>query len=131
LDCSRLFVYGTLRRAFQNPYTRLLSENAAFLGEARISGRLYHIRHFPGVLLSPETGDWVIGELYQLRDPSATLTALDEYEGSNRVDPPPEFQRVITTAILKGGAPLRAWIYVYNWPVAEDRRIRSGDYLKL
>jgi gamma-glutamylcyclotransferase (GGCT)/AIG2-like uncharacterized protein YtfP len=130
LVCTRLFVYGTLRRAFQNPYAKLLSENATFLGAARIPGRLYRVRHFPGVRLSLESDEWVVGELYELRDPASMLATLDEYEGSNRVDRPPEFQRVLTTAILEGGAALRAWIYVYNWPVAEERRILSGDFLE-
>jgi gamma-glutamylcyclotransferase (GGCT)/AIG2-like uncharacterized protein YtfP len=130
LDCTRLFVYGTLRRSFQNPHARLLSEKAIFLGEARIRGRLYHVRDFPGVLLSPKPNEWVIGELYDLRDPAPMLATLDEYEGGNPVDQSPEFQRVITTALLEGGAALPAWVYVYNWPVAEERRILSGDFLK-
>lgn len=128
MDCARLFVYGTLRRAFQNPHARLLSENGTFLGQARIRGRLYRVRHYPGVLLSTEIEEWVVGELYELRDPNPTLTALDEYEGSSGVDDP-EFKRVLTTAMLEKGATLSAWVYVYNWPIAEECRILSGDFL--
>lgn len=129
MDCTRLFVYGTLRRAFQNPHARLLSKNATFLGQARIRGRLYRVRQYPGVLLCPGIEEWVIGDLYELHDPNPMLTALDEYEGCSGGDQPTEFQRVLTTATLEKGATLPAWVYVYNWPVAEERRILSGDFL--
>lgn len=71
----------------------------------------------------------MIGDLYELRDPNPTLAALDEYEGLSGVDQPPEFQRVLTTAMLEQGAALPAWVYVYNWPIAEECRILSGDFL--
>jgi hypothetical protein len=38
---DRLFVYGTLMRAFDHPMARLLSRSADFIGEARCQGRLY------------------------------------------------------------------------------------------
>ena len=64
--CSNLFVYGTLRRAFQNDFTQLLAEKASFLGNAQIQGRLYRFEHYPGVKLSGDADDWVVGEVYRL-----------------------------------------------------------------
>jgi gamma-glutamylcyclotransferase (GGCT)/AIG2-like uncharacterized protein YtfP len=129
LDSSILFVYGTLRCAFQNDYARLLSQNAAYLGLARIRGRLYRVNHYPGVKLSAGADDWVIGELYDLRDPAHTLAVLDDYEGCGHRQPHDEFQRVLTTATLENGPDLSAWVYEYNRPISKDRRILSGDFL--
>jgi len=129
LDCPRLFVYGTLRRSFQNVYAKLLLENSTFLGPARIRGRLYRIRDYPGVTLTPEAEEWVIGELFELRDPAPTLATLDEYEGCNRVDQPPEFVRVLTTATMVGGVTLSSWVYIYKGPIVPENRIFSGDFL--
>ena len=49
---DHLFVYGTLMRGFDHPMARLLSRSADFIGEARCQGRLYRIKHYPGLVLS-------------------------------------------------------------------------------
>ena len=54
-DC--LFVYGTLMRGFDHPMARLLSANADFRGEASCRGRLYMVKHYPGLVLSDHAGD--------------------------------------------------------------------------
>jgi len=49
-----LFVYGTLMRGFDHPMARLLSGSAEFIGEARCQGRLYLVKHYPGMVLSDD-----------------------------------------------------------------------------
>ena len=61
---DRLFVYGTLMRGFDHPMAQLLSRSADYLGEARCQGRLYLIKHYPGLLLSDDPSEIVFGELY-------------------------------------------------------------------
>ena len=51
---DRLFVYGTLMRGFDHPMAQLLSRSADFLGAASCGGRLYLIKHYPGLVLSDE-----------------------------------------------------------------------------
>jgi gamma-glutamylcyclotransferase (GGCT)/AIG2-like uncharacterized protein YtfP len=119
---GHLFVYGTLRSAFQNEYARLLAAGGTLLGGARIHGRIYDIGRYPGLLLSSAPQEWVTGEVYRLHDAGATLEILDRYEGD-------EFTRVNGGVVLDTGEQLPAWVYVYNRPVAEERRILSGDYL--
>src|SRR6202012_4732674 len=46
-----LFVYGTLMRGYSHPMARLLSANAEFLGQASCRGRLYRVKHYPGLVL--------------------------------------------------------------------------------
>ncbi|HEY3029085.1 MAG TPA: gamma-glutamylcyclotransferase family protein, partial [Bradyrhizobium sp.] len=47
-----LFVYGTLMRGFNQPMAQLLSRSADFIGEAQCRGRLYLVKHYPGLVLS-------------------------------------------------------------------------------
>src|SRR3978361_1708990 len=77
---DRLFGDGTLMRGFDHPMAQLLSRSADFLGEARCRGRLYLVKHYPGLVLSDEAGDVVFGELYRLRQPEALLREFDMYE---------------------------------------------------
>ena len=54
---DRLFVYGTLMRGFDHPMAQLLSRSADFLGTATCRGRLYLIKHYPGLVLSDDPAD--------------------------------------------------------------------------
>ncbi len=65
---DRLFVYGTLMRGFDHPMAKLLSRSADFLGAAQCRGRLYLIKHYPGLVLSDDPAEIVFGELYRLRE---------------------------------------------------------------
>ena len=75
-----LFVYGTLMRGFDHPMAQLLSRGAEFIGEARCPGRLYLVKHYPGLVLSDEPADVVFGELYRMRQPAELLREFDIYE---------------------------------------------------
>jgi len=75
-----LFVYGTLMRGFDHPMARLLSANADFLGSARCRGRLYLVKHYPGLVLSDDPAEVVFGELYRLRACDELLAEFDTYE---------------------------------------------------
>jgi gamma-glutamylcyclotransferase (GGCT)/AIG2-like uncharacterized protein YtfP len=119
---DRLFVYGTLRPVFHNEFARLLAEGESLLGGARVHGRLYDIGRYPGLVLSSAPEEWALGEVYRLRDADRTLEILDRYEGA-------DFTRVTGDVLLDTGEQLPAWVYVYNRPVDEQRRILSGDYL--
>lgn len=116
-----LFVYGTLRSAFRNPYARLLAQDAVLLGPARVHGRLYQLGRYPGMLAPLAPQDWVTGELYRVSAASELLPKLDEYEG-------PEFERVLERAHRSARAPVKTWVYLYRGQVSEDQRIASGDY---
>jgi gamma-glutamylcyclotransferase (GGCT)/AIG2-like uncharacterized protein YtfP len=111
-----LFVYGTLRSEFENPYARRLRAEADRECVSSVSGSIYHLGSYPGFLFEPQ--GTVTGELYRLHSPEQTLSALDAYEGS-------EYSRrqVISST---GHA---AWIYVYQGHVDESSRIASGDFL--
>ena len=122
MSSRALFVYGTLRRRCANQHARLLDAGAKFLGSAKVQGRLYRVKWYPGIRLKAQENEWVVGEVFHLRDP-ATLAALDQYEGTD------EYQRVLTMAVLENGVRVRCWVYEYIGRVTEERRIVSGDWL--
>jgi gamma-glutamylcyclotransferase (GGCT)/AIG2-like uncharacterized protein YtfP len=80
MTSDRLFVYGTLMRGYVHPMAKLLSANADFLGEASCRGRLYMVKHYPGLVLSDAASEIVHGELYRLRAPQDLLREFDMYE---------------------------------------------------
>lgn len=80
------------------------------------------MKWYPGVRLRQEADEWVVGDVFQVRDP-LTLVTLDEYEGST------EYRRVLTAAVLENGERVRCWVYEFIGRVTEERRIVSGDWL--
>ncbi|HET6838136.1 MAG TPA: gamma-glutamylcyclotransferase family protein [Bradyrhizobium sp.] len=128
---DRLFVYGTLMRGFDHPMAQLLSRAADFLGDARCQGRLYRVKHYPGMVLSNDPADVVFGELFRLRAPAECLREFDMYEACGEgFAEPTEYIRQMLRVTLEDGTASEAWTYVYNWPVAHLPRIASGRFLE-
>jgi gamma-glutamylcyclotransferase (GGCT)/AIG2-like uncharacterized protein YtfP len=128
---DRLFVYGTLMRGFDHPMAQLLSRSADFVGEARCRGRLYLIKHYPGLVLSDDPADLVSGELYRLRQPEALLREFDMYEACGEgFAEPTEYVRRMLPVTPADEAVSEAWTYIYNWPVTGLPRIASGRFLE-
>ncbi|MGZ5876613.1 MAG: gamma-glutamylcyclotransferase family protein [Bradyrhizobium sp.] len=127
---DHLFVYGTLMRGFDHPMAQLLSRSADFVGEARCQGRLYRVKHYPGLVLSDDTDDVVFGELFRLRRPDECLREFDMYEacGDGFAEPTEYIRRMLRVARDDGTAS-EAWTYIYNWPVDRLPRIASGRFL--
>jgi gamma-glutamylcyclotransferase (GGCT)/AIG2-like uncharacterized protein YtfP len=131
MTSDRLFVYGTLMRDFDHPMAQLLAANADFLGEAQCRGRLYLVKHYPGLVLSDDPADAVFGELYRLRQPDELLREFDMYEACGEgFREPTEYLRQILKVTLADGSSNDAWTYVYNWPVARLPRIESGRFME-
>jgi gamma-glutamylcyclotransferase (GGCT)/AIG2-like uncharacterized protein YtfP len=128
---DRLFVYGTLMRGFDHPMAKLLSRSADFIGEAKCCGRLYLVKHYPGLVKSDVPADIVFGELYRLRARDELLGEFDMYEACGPGFPEPtEYRREMLNVTLADGTASEAWTYVYNWPVTGLPRIASGRFLE-
>ena len=125
-----LFVYGTLMRDFDNPMAQLLTRSADFLGGASCRGRLYRVKHYPGLVLSDTADDAVFGELYRLRYPRELLREFDMYEACGEgFAEPTQYVRKMLTVAREDGSAIEAWTYIYNWPVAQLARIESGRFV--
>jgi gamma-glutamylcyclotransferase (GGCT)/AIG2-like uncharacterized protein YtfP len=126
-----LFVYGTLMRGFDHPMALLLSRTGDFIGEARCRGRLYLVKHYPGLVPSDEAGDVVYGELFRLREAAPCLREFDMYEACGEgFAQPTEYVRQMLAVTLHDGSAREAWTYLYNWPVEHLPRIASGRFLQ-
>jgi gamma-glutamylcyclotransferase (GGCT)/AIG2-like uncharacterized protein YtfP len=126
-----LFVYGTLMRGFDHPMAKLLAGNAEFLGPAQCRGRLYLVKHYPGLVASDDPADIVHGELFRLREREAMLREFDMYEACGEGFPPPtEYVREMLAVTLADGSVSEAWTYLYNWSVTELPWIASGKFLE-
>jgi gamma-glutamylcyclotransferase (GGCT)/AIG2-like uncharacterized protein YtfP len=131
MNSDRLFAYGTLMRGFDHPMAQLLSRSADFIGEARCRGRLYLVKHYPGLVRSDDPGDVVFGELYRLRQPAECLREFDMYEACGEgFAEPTEYLRQMLPVSRDGETTEQAWTYIYNWPVAHLPRIASGRFME-
>jgi len=126
---DHLFVYGTLMRGFDHPMAQLLSRSADFVGEARCRGKLYLVKHYPGLVLSEDEGDVVFGDLFRLRRPAELLREFDMYEACGEgFAEPTEYIRQMLKVARNDGVSHEAWTYLYNWPVTGLPRIASGRF---
>ena len=117
-----LFVYGTLQSAFtRNRFARRLGRAGILVGRARIPGRLYGLKHYPGLRPAQTADDWVHGEVYKLRRPEGTLAALDAYEAS-------DYRRVVRWVTLEDSRQVRCWVYLFSKPLPRHRWIASGQF---
>ena len=117
---DRLFVYGTLRSPYHNPYARRLAREGVWEGSARVRGRLYDLGWHPAMRPSQGQDEWVTGEVCRLRSARRTLKVLDAYEGK-------DYQRVRVRAMV-GDRVVPVWVYAYRKPLPDGRRLASGDY---
>lgn len=123
---KNIFTYGTLRRdVVAGPAVGdALKTGADWQGIATVTGRLYAVAHYPG-LVNGGGRERVIGDLWRLRD-EALLERVDAYEG-------PGYGRERRTVTLQprfGGKRHCAWVYRWLGPVAEEDRIPRGDWLE-
>jgi gamma-glutamylcyclotransferase (GGCT)/AIG2-like uncharacterized protein YtfP len=130
LTPDHLFVFGTLLSGYDHPMARRLAREADLVGKACCQGKLYLVRHYPGMVLSADPADEVHGEVFRMHDPQALLRTLDKYEGCGPgATEPTEYIRQRVSVTLDGRA-IEAWTYVYNWPVTHLPRIASGKFLE-
>jgi gamma-glutamylcyclotransferase (GGCT)/AIG2-like uncharacterized protein YtfP len=119
-----LFVYGTLKRSPPGKRHPLLKD-ARFVDVASMSGSLYDLGRYPGVVREPKDRGRVFGELYEIPDDHAhrALRAVDKYEGS-------EFVRQRAYVTLRDGKRRSAWAYVLRKRPRSARPVDSGRYAR-
>ena len=128
-DKEYLFVYGTLKSDMNNDMYHLLAKNARFIDAAVWNGKLYKVEDYPGAVPSDNPLDEVYGELYLLDNPEKILPALDEYEEcSDKFPEPALFKRIKGDVKTVSGEIIKTWIYIYNLPVDNLKRIESGNF---
>ena len=131
MTLARLFAYGTLRSDTGHPRHPALVGRATLMGRATVPGLLFDLGEYPALVSTPDSGDVVVGQVYEIAPESLTsvLQQLDAYEGIE--DGPgcvAEFRREMVYATLDTGNTLRAWGYILNRPFEGLDGIPSGDF---
>lgn len=125
---AALFVYGTLRPAFDGDMARWLASAARWIGPASVGGMLYRVADYPGFV--PGAAGRVAGDLFSLPD-AAVLARLDAYEACAPESPHPhEYHRKLLPVDTPTG-PVYAWVYVYALSVTGHAVIDGGDFLAM
>ena len=115
-----VFVYGTLRRGSAGAMS-IRFPNSQFIADARVSGKLYDLGAYPGLLLY-ESDSLVVGEVYEVDD--EILNNLDEFEASSNY-----LRRQVEIAL--GNHTEVGWTYEPNPEFYSPRTlIASGDWIE-
>ncbi|MEA2707857.1 MAG: putative glutamine amidotransferase [Phycisphaerales bacterium] len=121
-----LFCYGTLLRDAAPKSLALLCRRLHRLCTASVTGQLYDLGSYPGLVLGGEDATTIRGEIVAVRSASDWLR-LDAYEGADSSQPDRSlFNRVRTMVTTDAGERVECWIYVYNRDLTHAARIDSG-----
>jgi gamma-glutamylcyclotransferase (GGCT)/AIG2-like uncharacterized protein YtfP len=123
-----LFVYGSLLSTAGHAMGRRLAREARLLGEASLSGRLYRVGAYPG-LVAARGRARVHGEVYALIDPIQAFAWLDAYEGVTAAAPgQAAYARKERMVRLASGAEIRCWVYLYCRDVSALPTVPGGRW---
>lgn len=95
--------------------------NSKFVGDAKVSGSLYDLGAYPGLLLN-ESKSFVIGEVYEVDDEN--LNELDDFEASSHY-----VRKQVEVSL--GTARESCWVYEPNPEFYSPHTlIASGDWIE-
>ena len=124
-----VFFYGTLMAGFDRRRRAGIDEKLTYRGRGSVRGSLFDLGIYPAAVPAAEGLIW--GEVYEMADPAAVLTALDDIEGYRQDDPDKSlYARAVADVTMPDGRVVEAWVYFYNAPLGKAPRIPSGDYLE-
>lgn len=133
---NHLFVYGTLRPPFVNPFAQFLRQHGRYVGEATFPGLLFalewsHPPAYPGAIYQPDGLTHVDGTVYDIGPhKEAVFTYLDDYEGvGDAFDQPTEYVRTVIP-VRCCDATIDCWVYLYNRSIDGKSIIASGDFVR-
>ena len=127
-----LFVYGTLRPCLAPAEIAPVVAQLEPTGEGHLQGTLYHLGHYPGLMLVPVTG-LVHGIVFTLpEDPTIAteiLAQLDLYEGFYPNSPSDSlFIRVLHPVTLTTGKIIDSWVYLFNQHPGSATILKDGRF---
>jgi gamma-glutamylcyclotransferase (GGCT)/AIG2-like uncharacterized protein YtfP len=126
----QLFVYGSLRQGFNNPFFDFIRNHFDYVGPATVKGTLYDLGDYPAGIPSQE--NTIVGELYAAKseaDFNWAIAQLDDYEGLHLEEGEhAKYRREIAT-ITHNGLESQSWMYWYTGDVSGERIIPSGDVM--
>ena len=129
-DEDYIMIYGTLMKGYEGYEELSLDDYLTKIDECTVSGVLYDLEDYPGLILKNELGSEasdsvtsIKGEVYRV-DNENIFGKMDEFE---RYDPNGD-SLYVREMIRLDDPPLDAWVYVYNRDVEDATVIESGDW---
>jgi gamma-glutamylcyclotransferase (GGCT)/AIG2-like uncharacterized protein YtfP len=123
-----LFVYGTLRKEFENQMAIFLQNNANYWRDGVMEGELYDVGTYPAALYEEGAPTVIQGNIFELTgDREEIFRVLDLYEGVEE----DLYIRVIRPIIIEEGEERKeilSWVYLFNSSTYHLRLIQHGDY---
>lgn len=124
-----VFFYGTLMAGFDRRRRAGIDSKLTYRGRGSIRAALFDLGLYPAAVPAHEGRVW--GEVYEMSDQDAVMTALDDIEGYRAEDPDRSlYARSTADVTMPDGTVQQAWVYFYNAPLGQAPRIPSGDYLE-
>jgi len=128
---DKVFVYGTLRRGFDNHH--LIEKYVQSVTAATMRGILYDLGDYPAML----SGDGVIvGEIVTFTDPQHAFRVMDLLEEFDSPGHPSnEYERVIGVATTEEGENVDCQVYIFRDERLEEMQrdyalIENGDWAR-
>jgi gamma-glutamylcyclotransferase (GGCT)/AIG2-like uncharacterized protein YtfP len=122
-----IFVYGTLKSGFNNPFAKILKEHARFIGEGSFPGRLFRVSWYPAAVFESDSQKQVMGEIYQLvTKPEFVLNELDKYEDISPEDS--EYIRTTIDVTLSDGKVISCFVYLFNQATDDLDELENGRF---
>ncbi|RMF03900.1 MAG: gamma-glutamylcyclotransferase [Bacteroidetes bacterium] len=126
---TKLFVYGSLKRGFHNPYALQLHHQARFWSEGKLRGLLLDLGEYPALVPQSRGTQYVYGEIFELGDQVHQLLAnLDYYEGFDPQNPDSGAYKRERLVVESSYGPTLCWAYTYNSPWQELAVVPGGNW---
>ena len=121
-----LFVYGTLRRAYNNEMAAFLRQNAEYLHDGVMDGELYDVGTYPAALYKEGSETMIKGNVFKLTGSrEEVFRVLDLYEG---VEEDLYIRALRPVCFGEGQTEILCWVYLFNSSIYHLRLIEHGDY---
>ncbi len=131
-DVLKLFVYGSLRSGFKHPAYEYVSRYFTLIGDAKVKGKLYDMGSYPAAIPTEEN-NFIIGELYQLKNEKEfnwAFEQLDDYEGVHPENHEQSLYIRQKVTVFINEETATAWMYWYNATIEDQPVIASGDVIE-
>ena len=124
-----IFVYGLLKSMYDNDAALFIRQHCSLIGEGTISGRLFDLGTYPGVVYEPEASTTVTGEVFEITsNKEGLISYLDEFEECGpQFEQPNEYRKEVIPVSVNG-IIYQASTYIYNRNLDGLKLIESGNY---
>ena len=121
-----LFVYGTLRREFENKMAAFVRQNADYFHDGEMEGELYDVGTYPAALYQENAETSIKGNIFKLiGDREKIFQVLDLYEG---VEEDLYIRALRPVRFGEEQTEILCWVYLFNSSTYHLRLISHGDY---